>query len=125
MKLWWVLAAALGAGLTTVGPAQAARVLAFDCRVEANQPDHGLTRWRRRIIVEAPPTRLVRISDDFGHGWIERASYRFVAADARRIVLEEGGGKVSTIDRESGDYVLRNEARHFMIKGRCQPGRER
>ncbi len=105
-------------------PARAARELAFDCKVEANQPDHGLRQWRRRILIEAPPARQVRILDDFGSGFTSRANFAFVSADARRIVLENGGGKLSYIDRESGEYVLRNPARRFMIRGRCRPSPE-
>jgi hypothetical protein len=122
MRIGLFLAAALTAGVAASGPARAARALTFDCKVEANQPDHGLTRWRRRIIVEAPPARQVSIQDDFGQGFVQRAAYRWVSVDARRIVLEEGGGKLSYIDRASGEYVLRNQARRFMIRGRCRPG---
>ncbi len=106
--------------VAAAGPGRAA-ALVLDCRVEANHADHGLTRWRRRIILD-PPTRTTRISDDFGHGFVERDTYAFVSMNPRRIVLEEHGGKISYIDRMNGEYVLNNPERHFMLRGRCERG---
>ncbi len=107
-----ILAAVLGAG------AARAADLVIDCRVQANQPDHGLTQWRRRIILD-PPTRTTRILDDFGHGFIERSVFPFLSMNLQRIVLEDHGGKLSYIDRLSDEYVLRNAPHHFLLRGRC------
>jgi hypothetical protein len=107
-----VLAGALAAGSVRAAD------LVFECHVQANQPDHGLTSWRRRIIID-PPTRTTRIQDDFGHGFVERSVYPFVSMNLRRVVLEEHGGKQSYIDRVSGEYVLRNAPRRFMLRGHC------
>jgi hypothetical protein len=112
------LAAVLFAAVA--GPVRAAD-LVLDCKVEANHADHGLTRWRRRIILD-PPTRTTRIMDDFGHGFVQRDTYAFVSMNPRRIVLEEHGAKVSTIDRMSGEYVLKNPEHRFMLRGHCERG---
>lgn len=112
--------AGVALAVMAAGAARAAMVL--DCQVEANRPDHGMTHWKRRIILD-PPTRTVRILDDFGHGLLQRNEYPFVSMDARRIVLEEHEGKLSYIDRMTGEYVLRNQRARFMLRGRCTPAR--
>jgi hypothetical protein len=40
----------------------------------------------------------------------------------QRIVLEEHEGKISYIDRLSGEYVLRNTPRRFLLRGHCSRG---
>lgn len=110
-------AGAAAAILAAAGAARAADIV-LDCKVQANQPDHGKTQWRRRIIV-SPPTRTVRIQDDFGQGFVQRAQYPLVSINLRRIVLEEHEGKTSFVDRMSGEYVLRNAPHRFMLRGRC------
>ncbi len=105
------------AALLAAGSARAADMV-FDCKVQANKPDHGLTQWRRRIIVD-PPTRTTRILDDFGHGFVQRNDYAFVSMNPQRIVLEERAGQLSYIDRLSDEYVLRNAPHHFLLRGRC------
>jgi hypothetical protein len=113
-----ILSAAFAAAAAT---SSRAADIVLDCHVEANQPDHGLTRWRRRIVV-SPPTRTVRIFDDFGHGMTQRSEYAFVSMNLQRIVLEEHEGKISYIDRLSGEYVLRNTPRRFLLRGHCSRG---
>jgi len=122
MDLRITSAAALVALLIASAGAVRAAPMVLDCQVQANQPDHGLTRWRRRIIID-PPTRSVRILDDFGHGYLQRAEYPLVSMNPSRIVLEEHAGKTSFIDRMTGDYVLRNEARRFLLRGHCVAAR--
>lgn len=116
----WLAAAGALVALTAAGASHAAMTL--NCQVQANRPDHGVTRWKRRIIIE-PSTRIVRILDDFGRGFVPRTQYGFVSIDARRVVLEEGRGKTSYIDRQTGEYVLRNRAQGFTLRGRCSGGR--
>lgn len=113
-------AAGLALALATAGAARADMVL--ECQVQANRPDHGVTHWRRQIILN-PSTRTVRIRDDFGHGWLQRDQYPFVSMNLRRIVLEEHEGKLSYIDRLSGEYVLRNPRVRFEIRGHCSGAR--
>jgi hypothetical protein len=113
-------AAAMALALAAAGAAQANMVL--DCQVQASRPDHGLTHWKRRIIVDTP-TRTVRILDDFGHGFLQRSEYAFVSIDTRRIMLEQSRGKMSYVDRVSGEYVLRNQPQRFMIRGHCSGAR--
>ncbi|MBV8683227.1 MAG: hypothetical protein JO111_10160 [Caulobacteraceae bacterium] len=105
-----------GLALALATAAQADMVL--DCQVQANRPDHGMTHWRRQIVIN-PATRTVRISDDFGHGLLQRDEYAFVSMNMRRIVLEEHEGKLSYVDRMSGEYVLRNQRARFMLRGHC------
>ena len=113
-------AAGMALALAAAGGARADMVL--DCQVQASRPDHGLTRWKRRITI-APNTHRVRIQDDFGRGFVPRSEYAFISLDPRRIVLEQSHGKVSYIDRRTGEYVLRNEAQRFTIRGRCSGAR--
>jgi hypothetical protein len=122
MNLRITSTAALAALLIGSAGGVRAAPMVLDCQVQANQPDHGLTRWRRRIIIDQP-TRTVRILDDFGHGFLQRAQYPLVSINPSRIVLENHQGKTSFIDRLTGDYVLRNEARRFMLRGHCVAAR--
>ncbi len=112
-----VMSALVLAVVAGTGCARAADMV-FDCKVQANQPDHGRTEWRRRIIIDAP-TRTTRILDDFGHGFEQRSVFAFVSMNMQRVVLEDHGGKLSYIDRLSDEYVLRNAPHRFLLRGRC------
>jgi hypothetical protein len=111
-----VLAGALGAGT-----ARAADSMVLDCLVHANHPDHGVSDWTRRLMLDRR-SRTVTILDNFGHGFVQRDRYPFVSVNLRRITLEEHGGKVAYVDRTSGQYVLRNPERHFELQGHCTRG---
>jgi hypothetical protein len=102
-----------GAGVARAGD------LVIDCRVHANQPDHGRTDWRRRLIVNHE-TRTVRVLDDFGQGLQPRTSYPLVGVNAQRITLEAGGGKTAYIDRRNHTYHLRDEPMKFTLEGPCE-----
>jgi hypothetical protein len=115
-------AACLVLALAGADAARAQAQMTLNCQVQANRPDHGRTRWTRRIIV-SPSTRTVRILDDFGAGFTPRNTFAFVSMNPQRITLEEGGGKVSYIDRRTGEYVLRNQSARFMLRGRCSGAR--
>ena len=117
-------AAAAGLTLAVAGAAQAQAQMTLECQVRASRPDHGVTRWKRRIIIN-PSTRTVRILDDFGagSGYTPRSTFAFMSMTPQRIMLEQGGGKVSYIDRTTGEYVLRNERARFTLRGRCSGAR--
>lgn len=115
------VAAGLALAVAGAGAARAADMV-LDCQVQASRPDHGMTHWKRRINVD-PATRTVRILDDFGHGFVQRAEFPFVSMNLQRIVLEEHEGKLSFVDRTTGEYVLRNQRAHFMLRGRCSAAR--
>lgn len=116
------MAAALALAVGAAGAAQAQAQMTLDCQVQASRPDHGLTRWKRRIII-SPSTHAVRILDDFGAGYTPRSAFAFISMTPQRIALEQGGGKVSYIDRLTGEYVLRNPRARFALRGRCSGAR--
>jgi hypothetical protein len=111
-------AVGLALALAAADAARAQSQMVLNCRVQSNRPDRGRTRWTRRIII-TPSTRTVRILDDFGAGFTPRNTFAFVSMDPQRITLEQGGGKVSFIDRRTGEYVLRNPRARFTVRGRC------
>jgi hypothetical protein len=113
----------LAAGFATlvlagVSAARAAD-LVIDCKVHANQPDHGKTDWRRRLIINHQ-TRTVRMLDDFGGGLQPRATYPLVGTNAGRITLEDQGGKRAYIDLHSHTYHFQNEPMKFTLEGPCE-----
>ena len=115
-------ATGLALALAAAGAAQAQAQMTLDCQVQASRPDHGVQRWKRRIII-SPSTRTVRILDDFGAGYTPRNTFAFMSMTPQRIVLEQGGGKVSYVDRLTGEYVLRNPRARFTLRGRCSGAR--
>jgi hypothetical protein len=115
-------AAGLALVLATAGGASAQQQMVLNCQVQSNRPDHGRTRWTRRIIV-IPSSRTVTILDNFGSGFTPRNTFAFVSMTPERITLEEGAGKTSFIDRRTGEYVLRNPRARFTVRGRCSGAR--
>jgi hypothetical protein len=108
----------LGAAILT-GPGFArASDLVLDCRVHANQPDHGKTDWRRRLVFPSA-THMVEIFDDFGDGLKRRDSYRVQSMKPHRITLENRGGKVAYLDGQTHTYHLRDAPRGFTLEGPC------
>jgi hypothetical protein len=107
----------LAAALAATGSAQAADLI-LDCNVHANQADHGRTDWRRRLVI-SPSTHMVEIFDDFGEGLKPRTRYRVLGMDGRRITLENGGGKIAYIDRQTHIYHLSDTPRSFTLEGPC------
>jgi hypothetical protein len=108
----------LGAAvLAGAGFAQASDLI-LDCKVHANQSDNGRTDWRRRLIIKSSP-RMVEIFDDFGAGLKPRNRYPWIGMDARRISLEDRGGKRAYIDRQTHIYHLSDAPRHFTLEGPC------
>ncbi|HEY2049451.1 MAG TPA: hypothetical protein VGH03_08915 [Caulobacteraceae bacterium] len=111
-------AAGLALALAATDAAQAQEQMVLNCQVQSNRPDHGRTRWTRRITI-SPSSRTVRILDDFGAGFTPRNTFAFVSMTPQRITLEQSAGKVSFIDRKTGEYVLRNPRARFTVRGRC------
>ncbi|HWE98891.1 MAG TPA: hypothetical protein VG248_03760 [Caulobacteraceae bacterium] len=107
--------------LTTAPPAATAAQLVLDCQVQANRSDHGVTRWRRRIVLTSAD-HMARFFDDVGHGFQPRSAHRFVLVSRERIVLDAAAGKQSFVDRRTGTYMLRNMAARFELRGRCAGG---
>ena len=112
-RLPWMILAALAA---TAGPAASA-VLTLDCRVLSTKPGYS-ERGIRRLEIDLAAKR-VRVSDNTGRGFQVRGVRPIVSADADRIVLDNSGGKVSSVDRRSGAYVFRNAGEKLVIQGRC------
>ena len=98
------------------GPAFA-EVLTLDCRVQSTKPGYSRKGIRRLSIDLAAKT--VQVSDNTGKGFEVRGIRPIVSADANRIVLDNAGGKTSSIDRHTGGYVFRNAAEKLVIQGRC------
>jgi hypothetical protein len=103
--------------LAAAGFAQAGDLI-LDCKVHANQSDHGRTDWSRRLVIRSSP-RMVEIFDDFGEGLKPRNRYPWSGMDARRITLENRGGKLAYIDRHTHIYHLSDAPRHFTLEGPC------
>jgi hypothetical protein len=113
------LSVLLGAAVLAGANFAQARDLILDCKVHANQADHGRTDWRRRLVI-SPSTHMVEIFDDFGEGLRPRTRYRvFALDDPRRITLENGGGKMAYIDRQTHIYHLSDTPRSFTLEGPC------
>ena len=115
-----LLVAAIVAGGLSASTAAAAE-LRFECQVQANRPDAGVSQWRRRIVLTSAD-HMARYFDDIGRGMQPKSQHRFVSVSRQRIVLDAGGGKTSFIDRRTGAYVLRNQPQSFELHGRCRPG---
>ncbi len=98
------------------GPAASA-VLTLDCRVKSTKPGYSRKGIRRLEIDLAAKT--VKVSDNTGKGFEVRGTRPLVSADANRFVLEDGGGKSSSVDRHTGAYVFRNATEKLVIQGRC------
>ena len=98
------------------GPASSA-VLTLDCHVRSTKPGYSRSGVRRLEIDLVAKT--VKVSDNTGKGFEVRGTRPLVSADANRIVLEDGGGKSSSVDRHTGAYVFRNAAEKLVIQGRC------
>ena len=108
-----LLAAAMAAGPV------AGAALTLDCRVQSTKPGYSHKGIRRLVIDLSRKT--VEVSDNTGKGFEVRGTRPIVSADANRIVLDNAGGKTSSIDRHSGAYVFRNVAERLVIQGRCAP----
>jgi hypothetical protein len=113
-----VLSALLGAAALAGTAAARAGDLILDCKVHANQPDHGKTDWRRRLILST--NHMVEISDDFGDGLKPRTRYHVLSTERRRITLENGGGKLAYLDPHTRTYHLSDAPRHFTLEGPCE-----
>jgi len=112
------LSALLSAATLACGGLAQASDLVLDCKVHANQSDQGRTDWRRRLVIKSSP-RMVEIFDDFGAGLKPRNRYPWLGMDARRITLEDRGGKRAYIDRQTHIYHLSDAPRHFTLEGPC------
>jgi hypothetical protein len=99
------------------GEPAAAAVLTLDCRVQSTKPGYS-ERGTRRLEIDLA-AKTVRVSDNTGKGFQVRGTRPIVGADANRIVLDNGGGKTSFVDRHTGQYVFRNAAEKLVIQGRC------
>lgn len=113
-----VLIAVVGAAVLSGAGAATAEDLILDCKVHANRPDHGVTDWRRRLILS--PSHTVEIFDDFGQGLEHRARSRVLPVSGNRIILENGGGKLAYLDRQTRTYHLSNGPSHFTLEGPCE-----
>lgn len=118
-----LMSAGLAALMLAVGSAARAADMVIDCKVHANQSDHGRTDWRRRLIINHE-TRTVRVLDDFGQGLQSRASYPLMGANASQITLEDHAGKTAYIDRRSHTYHFKNEPMKFTLEGPCERVKE-
>jgi hypothetical protein len=112
------LGALLGAVVLVGAGVAQAEDLILDCRVHANQPDHGKTDWRRRLVFPSS-THMVEIYDDFGDGLKRRDSYRVEKIKPHRITLENRDGKLAYVDGETHTYQLRDAPRGFTLEGPC------
>jgi len=108
----------IGAVIVTGAGLAEADDLVLDCRVHANQPDHGRTDWRRRLVFPSS-SHMVEIFDDFGDGFKRRDSYRVQSMKPHRITLENRGGKLAYLDGETHTYHLRDAPRGFTLDGPC------
>lgn|GEM_PF-4941668 len=96
-----------------------AAVIVLDCRVHAAKPGFERNGVRRLQLDLA--AKSFTVSDNTGKGFTVRGTRPIVSVDGDRIVLENSGGKTSSVDRRSGQYVFRNEAEKLAIHGRCAP----
>jgi hypothetical protein len=107
----------IGAILAMAGSASA-EVLSLICRVqETKGAAHRVIG--RRLDIDLG-RRTVRISDNYGRGWISKNEYPIVSADRTRIQLEAGPVKESYVDRVSGQYHFRNQADGVSMRGPCE-----
>ncbi len=95
----------------------ASETLTLDCHVHSTKPGYSRKGIRRLEIDLA--ARTVKVSDNTGKGFEVRGTRPLVSADANRIVLEDGGGQSSSVDRHTGAYVFRNTGEKLVIQGRC------
>jgi hypothetical protein len=110
---------ALAAALAAPPLTTRAETLILVCHVLKTRGDGAHRQIRRRLELDLT-ARKVKFFDDAGQGWKFRREGPFVSADARRIVLDAGGGKDSYVDRVTGQYVFRNSASHLSISGPCR-----
>ena len=103
--------------LTFAGAVQGAD-LVLNCVVHASRPDHGRTEWRRRLIIDLA-SRAVRVLDDFGGGFTQRAQYVLAGATPQRLILENSPTKQTFVDGRTGRYSLHDRSMNFSLNGRC------
>ncbi len=113
-----IRALVLGAVTLAIASAASAETLSLVCRLEVTAPNGHRTLGRRLDIDLA--RRTVRISDNLGHGWMFKNEYPYVSANRDRVILEQGGGKQSYVDRVVGMYFFRNQADGVTMRGPCQ-----
>jgi hypothetical protein len=109
----------LGAAALTIAETASAEVLSLVCRVVE-------TKWAARRVISRRldidlGRKTVRISDNYGRGWVVKNQYPIVSANRQRIQLEAGPLKESYVDRVSGQYFFRNQTDRVTMRGPCNP----
>ncbi len=107
--------------LIAAAPAHAlARAQSLDLVCQVHEIRGGAHRdIKRRLDIDLE-TKIVRISDDVGRGWLFKNEYPVVSIDRRRILLEASNGKDSFVDRADGVYSFRNQRDGVTMRGTCE-----
>jgi hypothetical protein len=107
----------LGTAILAAAETASAEVLSLVCRVQESKGAAHRVIGRRLDIDLGRKT--VRISDNYGRGWVFKNEYPIVSANRDRIQLESGPAKESYVDRVSGQYFFRNDADRVAMRGPC------
>ncbi len=107
----------LGSALA-ISPA-VGQTLNLVCKVHETRAGGAHRDIRRRLDIDLS-TKTVRFYDDLGQGWRFKREYSLLSADAARIRLESTEGKVSYVDRRTGDYYFHNQKGDLTIRGPCR-----
>ena len=108
----WALVATVSAGSASAEP------MVLDCRVHAAKPGFERNGIRRLQIDLA--AKSFTVLDNTGKGFVMRGTRPIAGVSGERIVLENSGGKASTLDRRTGEYSFKNDAEKLMIHGHCK-----